>query len=317
MVKVAVAGGTGGVGYAIIDALKQQSQHEFILLSRNENSAFATEKKVEVVQIDYSDISSISKVLDEHKIHTVISALCIVSQEHCDAQVNLVHAAAASKSVKRFVPSEYGSNYEEKHALTRPTTALKTIAITELAKTHLEYTSFVNGLFLDYLSMPAVPSHLAAAINFFDIPNKSAVLIGTGKVPLVMTHTRDVARFIVASLSLEKWEKRSYMVGDRKSWHDVVEILGKVAGEKFTITDDPSSILAGQVIEAPTYRAAYSASLKEHGDWFEAGAFSFDVMVPNSVYLNELFPEIVPLSVEDAMRAQVLLSREKASSGGQ
>ncbi|EDN96095.1 hypothetical protein SS1G_12301 [Sclerotinia sclerotiorum 1980 UF-70] len=291
MVKVAVAGGTGG-----------------------DNSEFAAKNNVEVIKIDYSDVSSISKVLDEHKIHTVISALCIVSQEHSDAQVNLVHAAAASSSVKRFVPSEYGSNYEEKHALTRPTTALKAIAITELAKTHLEYTSFVNGLFLDYLSMPAIPSHLAAGISFFDIPNKVAVPLGTGKVPLVMTHTRDVARFVVASLSLEKWEKRSYMVGDRKSWHELVEILGKVAGEKFTIVDDPSSIIAGQVIEAPAHRAAYSASLKEHGDWFEAGAFSFDVKVPNSIYLNELFPEIVPLSIEDAMRAQVQFTREKTSS---
>ncbi|KAA8575024.1 hypothetical protein MFRU_002g03460 [Monilinia fructicola] len=314
MVKVAVAGGTGGVGHAIVDALKEQSQHEFILLSRNDNPTFAAENKVNVVKIDYSDVSSISKVLDEHNIHTVISALCIVSQEHSDSQVNLVHAAAASKSVKRFVPSEYGSNYEEKHALTRPTTALKAVAITELSKTNLEYTSFVNGLFLDYLAMPAVPSRLAPGVNFFDIPNRLAVAVGTGTVPLVMTYTRDVARFVVASLSLEKWELRSYIVGDRKSWHQVVEILGNITGEKFTITEDAASVIKGQVIEAPAHRAAYSASIKEHGAWFEAGAFSFDVKVPNSVYLNELFPEIVPLTVEDAMRAQVELSEKSASA---
>lgn len=118
-----------------------------------------------------------------------------------------------------------------RHALTRPTTALKAIAITELEKTDLEYTSFVNGLFLDYLGMPTVPSHLAAGLNFFDIPNKMIVPLGTGIVPLVMTHTRDVGRFVVASLALDKWEKRSYIVGDRKSWNDVVEIAGKVAGE--------------------------------------------------------------------------------------
>ena len=122
-----------------------------------------------------------------------------------------------------------------RHALLRPTTALKAVAITELAKTDLEYTSFVNGLFLDYLGMPAVPSHLAVGIKFFDIPNKVAVGLGTGTVPLVMTHTRDVGRFVVASLALDKWEKRSYMVGDRKSWNEVVEIAGKVAGKFMTI----------------------------------------------------------------------------------
>jgi nucleoside-diphosphate-sugar epimerase len=34
MVKVAVAGGTGGVGRAIVEALKQQTTHEYIVLSR-------------------------------------------------------------------------------------------------------------------------------------------------------------------------------------------------------------------------------------------------------------------------------------------
>lgn len=66
------------------------------------------------MQIDYSDPAAIAKVLGEHKIHTVISALCIVAQEHSDAQVNLVKGAAQSGCVKRFVPSEYGSNYEER-----------------------------------------------------------------------------------------------------------------------------------------------------------------------------------------------------------
>lgn len=54
--------------------------------------------------------------------------------------------------------------------------------------------------------------------------------IGSGTVPLFMTHTRDVGRFVVASLSLPKWEKRSFIVGDRKSWYDVVDIAGKITG---------------------------------------------------------------------------------------
>ncbi|KAK6591607.1 hypothetical protein H4I96_12265 [Botrytis cinerea] len=236
MVRVAVAGGTGGVGYAIVDALKAQTEHEFIVLSRT---------------------------------------------------LNLVRGAAGSQSVKRFVPSEYGSAYEEKHALARPSTGLKAVAVKELAKTHLEYTSFVNGLFLDYLCMPAVPSHLAAGIRFFDIP----------------AEPRDVGRFVVASLSLPKWENRSFIVGDRQSWHDPA-----CTGEKWTITDEPSKILSGQVIEAPAHRAAYSASLKEHGDWFESGTFSFDPKAPDSVYLNELFPEIIPLTVEDGLKTLISAS---------
>jgi hypothetical protein len=125
----------------------------------------------------------------------------------------------------------YTESNNYRHCLIRPSTALKAIAIAELQQTNLEFTSFVNGLFLDYLGMPSVSSHLAAGIKLFDIPTKVAVMIGTGKVPIVMTHTRDVGRFVVASLSLEKWEKKSYIVGDRKSWHECIEIAGKFAGE--------------------------------------------------------------------------------------
>lgn len=81
--------------------------------------------------------------------------------------------------------------------------------------------------------MPKVPSHLASGITLFDIPTKVAVMIGTGKVPIVMTHTRDVGRFVVASLSLDKWEKRSYIIGDKKSWGECVEIIGNVAGKHY------------------------------------------------------------------------------------
>nr|B1GVX5.1 RecName: Full=Oxidoreductase BOA1; AltName: Full=Botcinic acid biosynthesis cluster A protein 1 [Botrytis cinerea B05.10]CAP58784.1 hypothetical protein [Botrytis cinerea] len=289
MVRVAVAGGTGGVGYAIVDALKAQTEHEFIVLSRTESPEYAAKNNVKVVSIDYSDVSQISKILDEHHIHTVISALCIVSKEHSDSQLNLVRGAAGSQSVKRFVPSEYGSAYEEKHALARPSTGLKAVAVKELAKTHLEYTSFVNGLFLDYLCMPTVPSHLAAGIRFFDIPSRTSVGIGSGTVPLVMTHTRDVGRFVVASLSLPKWENRSFIVGDRQSWHDVINIAGKITGEKWPSLRPSKSSGSHE----PAHRAAYSASLKEHGDWFESGTFS-STLSSGSVYLNELFPEIIP-----------------------
>jgi nucleoside-diphosphate-sugar epimerase len=34
MVKVAIAGGSGGVGRTIVEALKDQKTHEFIILSR-------------------------------------------------------------------------------------------------------------------------------------------------------------------------------------------------------------------------------------------------------------------------------------------
>lgn len=67
-----------------------------------------------MIKIDYTDFLSAQRTLEDHQIHTVISALSILSEEHSHAQIGLIRAAAAASSVKRFAPSEFGIPYEEK-----------------------------------------------------------------------------------------------------------------------------------------------------------------------------------------------------------
>ena len=70
-----------------------------------------------MIGIDYTNPSSAQKTLEDHQIHTVISALSIQLEEHSNAQIGLIRAAAAASSVKRFAPSEFGIPYEEKWVL--------------------------------------------------------------------------------------------------------------------------------------------------------------------------------------------------------
>jgi hypothetical protein len=45
--------------------------------------------------------------LEQHKIHTIISAIGLVSDETSQSQLNLIEAAEKSVLTKRFIPSEY------------------------------------------------------------------------------------------------------------------------------------------------------------------------------------------------------------------
>lgn len=85
--------------------------------TEQDNPALEAEVGAKVISVDYTDSSSAQKTLEDHQIHTVISALSIQSEEHSNAQIGLIHAAAAASSVKRFVPSEFGIPYEEKLVL--------------------------------------------------------------------------------------------------------------------------------------------------------------------------------------------------------
>lgn len=68
-----------------------------------------------------------------------------------------------------------------------------------------------------------------------DIPNNTALLPGEGTTPMVLTHTTDIAKYVVAMLDLPKWEKAAYIIGSRVTLKEFVEIAQEVKGVKFDI----------------------------------------------------------------------------------
>ncbi|KAH7420025.1 hypothetical protein BKA64DRAFT_652219 [Cadophora sp. MPI-SDFR-AT-0126] len=308
MVKVAVAGGSGGVGRAIIEVLKQQATHEYIILSRKDNPELSAEIGVKIIGVNYTDLESAKKVLEENKIHTVLSALSLQSQEHSDAQIGLIHAAAASSTVKRFAPSEFGIPYQEKHVAALPLVAFKVAALAELKKTNLEYTLFSNGYFADYFGLPKAKSYLKPFVAVLDIGHKVAGIPGSGNTPAAFTTTGDVGKFVVASLGLEKWSEESTIIGDKKTWNEVLAIAEKVTGSKFQTSYDPvEKLQKGEITELPSHvhfypffpKPALQGLLASFGIWFESG--DFDLSTSRGAYLNDIFPDIKPTSLEEVI----------------
>lgn len=59
--------------------------------------------------MDYSDVESIARVLEENNVHTIISALSVRGAVEAESEINLARAAAKSNVTKRFMASEYGT----------------------------------------------------------------------------------------------------------------------------------------------------------------------------------------------------------------
>lgn len=120
MVVVAIAG-TGGVGRTILDAIHKSGEHKAIVLSRTVSSlsvaVFSRQNLIHTTQaatsdsrriaVDYSNVDEIKRVLQEHQVEVVVSALLLADESAVKSQNNLVRAAARSGTVNRFVPSEY------------------------------------------------------------------------------------------------------------------------------------------------------------------------------------------------------------------
>ena len=168
-----------------------------------------------------------------NEIHTAISTLSPPTPEVHSAQINLIRAAAQSGTVKRFAPSEWGIDlFSDDEHLPLDWKGFKREAVQELENhPELEYSLFLPGFFLDYFGMPHCPSHMLAEVPYVDIAAGKAAIPGSGNEKIVMTYTRDVAKYVRKAVeSEEKWPKTSIIVGDRFTLNEVVQAAERARG---------------------------------------------------------------------------------------
>ncbi|KFZ17630.1 hypothetical protein V502_04503 [Pseudogymnoascus sp. VKM F-4520 (FW-2644)] len=305
MSVVAVAGGTGSIGRAIVEAIIAQGKYEVIVLGRNSNNELEESLGTRVISADYSDVHSLVALFEQNKIHTVVSAMSGLASP--ESELALIRAANQSKTTKRFIPSVFGVKYRPDQAWF-PAAATKVAAMAELEKTSLEWTIICNGFFLDYWGMPKVKSYLSPTVIIIDVAAGKAAIPGLGSTPVVFTYSVDVAKYVAACLTLPKWENESYVIGTKLSWNAFVKLAEEVRASrvKFDVTYDSLDLLrSGKVTELPSHPYAYEyipkvalqGILATFGILFEEGQFDFK---PKQT-VNELFPNINPISAKEML----------------
>ncbi|KAL2825263.1 hypothetical protein BJY01DRAFT_256292 [Aspergillus pseudoustus] len=296
MVNVAIAGGTGGVGRAIVEVLESSSSHRAFILSRKPGDGS------QAITVDYLDIDGLVAILESHKIHTVISAFAVEGDSLAVSQMNLIKAAIRSEETNRFIPSGFAIPYPRETRKFLPQLNDYFAAIETLKASDLEWTIFHNGIFLDYFGGPGMKSYLKPNVFAIDIANKVAAIPGTGDVPVTFTYTFDLAQFVVASLDLDLWEEESRVVGDEVTWNQFVRLAEEVAGSKFTTHyDSIEKLKQFEITELPGHVALYEHFPKKAFQWFMSifGLFTADgsSCIAREGSLNERFPDIKPLTV--------------------
>ncbi|KAK4031287.1 isoflavone reductase [Parachaetomium inaequale] len=313
MAIIAVAGGTGNVGRAIIGAILATGKHEVKILSRKPNPELEVEIGAPIVPVDYSDVDAVVKVLEDNNIHTVVSGLAMHSADgKPPLEIELIRAADRSKATKRFISSAWGVPVTDEHIGTVPSVIHKINAQQELQKTtNLEYTVFHTGSFMDYWGIPAVKTFLdrMPLVFWLDMANNAAALPGSGNTPAIFTHTTDVARFVAASLDLPSWEPETFVFGDRATWNEILHWAEEVKGTKFNVAyDSREKLERGEVTELPGQvplypffpKPAQQAMGAGFGRWFEDGVF--DMKPANGArFLNDTFPDIEPLTIKELL----------------
>ncbi|OLN93245.1 Isoflavone reductase IRL 2-like protein [Colletotrichum chlorophyti] len=308
MAVIAVAGGTGNVGRSLVEAIVAAGKHDVKILARNvtkrhtvrtrtANPELEKQLGASIIVVNYADVEATTKALEDNDVHTVISAINMMPPTgEAPKEFELIQAADSSKATKSQI-NRLGS---VPHKL-RAKTLLKETK-------DLEYTLIHNGFFLDYWGLPAVKSNMTPFTLVVDIPGNAASIPGSGNTPVAFTHTTDVAKYVAAALDLEKWEPETYIVADKVTWNEFVQLAEAAKGTKFSVTyDSVEKLKTGEVTELPSQfhaypffpKAALQGLVSTFGLWFEDG--SFDLPPAGTKTLNEVFPDIKPWTVKNLL----------------
>ncbi|KAM6517763.1 hypothetical protein FSOLCH5_006531 [Fusarium solani] len=108
---VAVAGGTGGLGRALIEAILADGKFDVVILTRKYDEEKEKQIGARILPVDYTNIEALTKVLEDNAVHTVISTLNIISST--EPELNLIAAADKSALTKRYVGNVWGVDYTD------------------------------------------------------------------------------------------------------------------------------------------------------------------------------------------------------------
>jgi uncharacterized protein YbjT (DUF2867 family) len=212
--KIAIAGATGNLGPTIVQSLLDAGFDVTILSQSGKTNNLPSAAKT--VKVDYSSQDSLINALKGQDVF--ISAV----PKH-DSQPALIDAAIAA-GVKRFIPSEFGSNISgNAKAAALPIFKGKVVTQDYLKQksSEISYTLINNGLFLDW-GMQA-----GFSVNLKGGPTR---VFDGGDDKHSMTLLSDVGKAVVGVLKHpEETKNRAvYVQSAAVSQNELIEIAKKV-----------------------------------------------------------------------------------------
>ncbi|PKY21213.1 NAD(P)-binding protein [Rhizophagus irregularis] len=267
---VAIAGGTGTLGYAIAEAFLNDGSYNVKILRRkpeneNEKAKSLASKGAEIVYADYSQHDDLVKALKGTDV--VVSTLNFDPKGagFYDSQAPLL-AAAKDASVKRFIPSEYGAIFKTgAHVLIDD----KIKFGEEVEKSGLEYTYIYVGLFQEYFGWLG-----------YDIKNKKATFYDDGSKIFPTTSLHDIGKYTVETLKIpEARNGHINVAGANLSLNEYLEIFEKVTGSKWEVVvdKDVKNRFKNKIDPVPSFLEDFKATIVQEGQLgkFDNDKFSF------------------------------------------
>ncbi|KAK8104380.1 uncharacterized protein PG998_011413 [Apiospora kogelbergensis] len=180
--NVAIAGAGGNLGKVVTPSLVASGKFNIRVLTRQGSSTASLPKGVEVIEVDYASPESLKAALEGQD-----AVISLITTPAAMTQLALIDAAIAA-GVRRFIPSEFGSNLANPKTRANPVFKHKVqteeYLVEKARATGLTYTFFYNNAFLDW----------ALRANFIvDFTQSKPQVLDGGDTPFSATTMQSVA----------------------------------------------------------------------------------------------------------------------------
>jgi nucleoside-diphosphate-sugar epimerase len=223
---IVVAGATGNLGGKIVKellALDVEVRAIVRLKTDIKKVKDLEQKGVKVFQVDTSNKTAISK----HCIgaHCLVSALAGLKETVIDAQ-KLFLDAAVEANVKRFIPSDYSSDFTNLKEGQNRNLDFRRKFHEYIDKTPIKATTIFNGPFMDLLTtdMPLIL-----------FKQKRILCWGNANQILEFTTTDNVAEFTAAAAVDNNTPRYLRVAGDQLTCNDFVKLLSELTHKKYKL----------------------------------------------------------------------------------
>ncbi|KAB2573674.1 uncharacterized protein LTHEOB_9291 [Lasiodiplodia theobromae] len=229
--NVVLIGAGGNLGPSVLKQFLASSLNVTILSRPESKSTFPA--GVKVVKSDYTPDSLKSAFTNQDAV------VSLVGTPAFGAQQTIIDAAIAA-GVKRFIPSEFGSDTSSAEVVSLVPFLggkRKVVEYLQSKESGIEWSGFITGPFFDW--------GLKVGFLGFDLAGKKATLWDGGEARFAVSNLDFIGKGLVALLSDAKAFEKSknkyvYVAGHVVSQKEVLASLEKATGAKWDIAGDIS-----------------------------------------------------------------------------
>jgi uncharacterized protein YbjT (DUF2867 family) len=220
--NVALVGGSGHLGSIILDKLLASNKFNVLLVKRA-GSSTAPAENTKVVEADFTDVESLKAAFQgQDAVVSVVGDPGVIGQK-------LMVDAAVAAGVKRFLPSNFGSNMSNPNSRVLPVfgakVAVEDYLIEKSKTTDLTYTFVYTGGFTDFCLKNKV---------FMDFSKYQPVVFNGGDSQFSVTSMATVGDAVIGVLEhpTETQNRPVYVSEQIISQNQLLSVAKKIAPNK-------------------------------------------------------------------------------------